>query len=160
MDPVGFSPPLTNQVLSHHGILLGRQGQTIQNLETENQNFRAQVQKLQTQFRDLASYLVANPPASPHHLYNPRQDLHVTNPEPFTGTPNLCRGFFILFSLPQIGSRTCLVTLQSSCCNCLKVVRLFLISLFVFAPWPWSLDGIKLHSAGPFSIQSTSNSAN
>uniref|UniRef100_A0A667YB73 CCHC-type domain-containing protein n=1 Tax=Myripristis murdjan TaxID=586833 RepID=A0A667YB73_9TELE len=99
MDPADQTPDPARiqQAVAQQGVLLGQHESNIQALYESNCSLSQQLTDLSSQLSAfLSSQLPATPPAPPSEPSleaPPPRDVCATTPEPFSGQPNLCRGF-------------------------------------------------------------------
>jgi len=96
MNPAGTGadPATVHHALSSQGSLLGQHDQLIRALVESNQSMAHHVSELACQISALttsAAVSLATP--SPVFSPTPRQDFPITDPEPFHGEVEKCRGF-------------------------------------------------------------------
>lgn len=114
MDPADHdSGAAVQQAVSHQGVLLGQHNQSIRGLLDANQQLSAQVSELTRQLASLSA---------PQQVggANPQtRDSHTTDPEPFSGQSDVCRGFLFqcanVFSLRPNSFSTDISKIQYMC---------------------------------------------
>lgn len=106
MDPVDTAPETTSlqRAVSSHGQLLGQHEQHLRALSESSQSMVNQISELTHQVSLLTSLLTSSVhPAPPPQsvpvaaapVPPPPRDSHATDPEPFSGQMDKCRGFLL-----------------------------------------------------------------
>lgn len=95
MNPssTGSDPSAVQQALSHQGSLLGQHERLIQVLVESNLSMTESITNLTAQISTLTSSAILPVTSNPPPVSTPCRDFHITDPEPFHGEVEKCKGF-------------------------------------------------------------------
>lgn len=97
MDPADTNPGAFQNAVTHQGVLLGHHEQSIRSLFEANQQLTRQVSDLARQLSSLLTLRSDEATAQSSSPATPQapqaRDSSTTDPEPFSGQSDLCRGF-------------------------------------------------------------------
>lgn len=95
MNPTNTGPDSSTvqHALSHQGNLLGQHEQLIRALVESNQSMALHISNLAAQISNLTTAAITPATSNPPPVTTPCRDFPITDPEPFHGEVEKCRGF-------------------------------------------------------------------